>query len=88
MNSNSPCPIEQLLARSEEHFIDRRSDGAAIESFEQLAQRRVKNLVFLDSLLFTLAEKAPSPDQLDLVYEARAALEEVIAKIRQAILGR
>lgn len=88
MDSISPCPIEQLVAHSEEHFIDRRSDGATVETFEQLAQRRVRNLVFMDSLLSTLCQQAPSPEQCDLVYEARVSLDGAIDNIRQAIKGR
>lgn len=58
------------------------------ESFEQLAQRRVKNLVFMDRLLDTLGAQAPSTDQRNSVHDARAALDDVIDKVRQAIRGR
>lgn len=58
------------------------------ESFEQLAARRVKNLVFMDSLLSTLCQEAPSPDQCDAVHEARILLDGAIDRIRQAIKGR
>lgn len=82
------CPIERLVTHSEEHFIDRRAVGPADETFEQLAQRRVNNLVFMDSLLVTLGKKAPTSDQFEHIYEARESLDNVINRIRQAVSGR
>lgn len=73
--ASSPCPITQLVAHSEEHFIDRRAPSELTESFEQLAARRAGNLDLMTRYLHTLAAKAPNDETRNPV---NAAIESLI----------
>lgn len=79
-----PCPIEKLVAHSEEHFIDRRSEGLADETFEQLAARRAGNLDLMTRFLETLVAQAPNDDTRNPVNRAIDSLIEARGHLRQA----
>lgn len=84
------CPIERLIEHSAEHFIKPTGPAGAspaVESFTQLAQRRVANMVFVDRLLCTLAQAAPSVDQCEQVHLARVHLDRAIGQILAASKG-
>jgi hypothetical protein len=97
--SDTPCPIQTLVDHSAEHFSDPapmpvNSDWCAVapfevpkppapETFEQLAQRRIRNLRLMDRMLITLAERAPTEEALDAVLEASMLLNKAVSKLNR-----
>lgn len=80
-----PCPIEKLVAHSEEHFIDRRAAPSELtESFGQLAARRAGNMDLMIRFLETLVAQAPNYDTLRPVTRAIDSLIEARGHLREA----
>lgn len=87
-NISSPCPIERLVNRSEEHFIDRRSEGPSDETFEQLAARRADNFDLMIRFLSTLRSKAPDDKARKRIEHAIGGATAAKMALNMAAIGR
>ena len=57
------------------------------ETFEELVQRRIRNLIFMDRLLDKLTKFAPGEESRNNVHEARECLSYAIYLLRGAVKG-
>lgn len=78
MNTPSPCPVQQLVDHSAEHF----RPAANPETFEQLAERRAGNVELVNRFIGRLACIAPSPDDEEILRLAQIRLSDIALVLR------